>query len=248
MTTISGSKIFPASPWRVAAPSFIWPAGVGENCKYLEGIVDEAALVFFQTQGCLDYDQVDLPAWMANLDLSYHLHLPLDLPWEQGGEAAADVAASLAQKIAFCRPKSFVLHPPQAAETFLRFHHRWCSLGLSSRSLLLENVEDNDLISLMPAVQETACGICLDYGHLAVYDQWALLREDLVLNRLSMLHIYAPVGGHTHKGLTHLPDQDQDALRYLLSLLPADGVVVLEVFSWPDLQASLDIFSTWIRN
>ncbi|MBS3780401.1 MAG: hypothetical protein KGY41_08400 [Desulfovermiculus sp.] len=248
MTPNSGSRILPASPWRLAAPSFIWPARVGENCRRLQGLVDEAALVFFQTQGCLEYDQEDLPPWMVNLDLSYHLHLPLDLPWEQGGEATADAAVALADKVAFCRPWGYVLHPPRETRTFLSFHRRWCYHGLSSSSLILENIEDNDLTSIMPAVVETECRICLDFGHLIAYGQWKLLDEVSLHNRLCMLHVYAPVGGHSHKSLTELSVRDHHTLMSLLAVLPTTGVVVLEVFSWPDLQSSLDIFSLWIRN
>ncbi|MDZ7758822.1 MAG: cobamide remodeling phosphodiesterase CbiR [Desulfovermiculus sp.] len=248
MTASPGSKILPASPWPIAAPSFVWPARVGENCRRLHGMVDEAALVFFQTQGCLEYDLEDLPPWMADLNLSYHLHLPLDLPWEQGGKAAAQRALALADKVAFCQPWGFVLHPPRDPKTFLSFHRHWCDHGLPSSSLILENVEHNDLIPLLPSVAETDCRICLDFGHLVAYGQWALLQQNLVRNRLSMLHVYAPVGGHSHKGLTHLSLRDQDVLMDLLPMLPTGGVVVLEVFSWPDLQGSLDIFSLWIRN
>ncbi len=243
-----GSRILSNCPWRIAAPSFIWPDRVGANCRRLQGLVDEAALVFFQTQGSLEYNDRDLPPWMRDLDLVYHLHLPLDLPWEKGPEAAADKSAALAQKTAFCQPHSYVLHPPRSLDTFLRFHRHWCKNGLQSKDLLLENIADTDLISLLPAVKDTDCRICLDYGHLVAYRQWGLLEEELIPARLSMLHIYAPVGGHTHKGLTYLPVQDQDAVLDLLCLLPAGGVVVLEVFSWPDLQASLDIFTSWIRN
>jgi hypothetical protein len=221
---------------------------VGQNCRRLQGLVDEAALVFFQTRGCLEYNAHDLPPWMAELDLSYHMHLPLDLPWEAGGEAVADTAAVLADKAAFCRPKRFVLHPPQDPETFLCFHRRWCSLGFSSHSLLVENIEGNDLGGLIPALAETDCRICLDYGHVSAFGQWALFRDEFVRSRLAMLHLYAPAGGHRHRGLTMLSTQEQRHILDLLSLLPAGETVVLEVFSWPDLQASLDIFASWIRN
>lgn len=247
MTQSPGSSIFPASPWPIAAPSFIWPARVGQNCKQLENVVDEAALVFFQTQGCLEYDQEDLPLWMADLNLSYHMHLPLDLPWGQGGQAAAETAIAVADKAAFCRPQNFVLHPPDNHHLFLDFHRQWCARGMPSHSLLLENIGGNDLRPLLPAIAETDCRICLDYGHLSVYGQWSLVQEKLVHSRLGMLHLYAPVGGHTHKGLTSLPDQDQDAVLQLLDMLPAGQTVVLEVFSWPELRASLDIFSSWIK-
>jgi len=39
---------------RLAAPSFVLPAGVAENARFLAGKVDEVGLCFFETQSCLN--------------------------------------------------------------------------------------------------------------------------------------------------------------------------------------------------
>jgi hypothetical protein len=85
---------------------------VSENAAFLAGRVREVALLFFQTEACLAYGEEDLPPSLAGLPLSWHLHLPLDLPWDRGAEATARTVAALADKAAFLAPRGMVLHPP----------------------------------------------------------------------------------------------------------------------------------------
>lgn len=99
---------------RIAAPSFVWPADVGENCRRLEPLVDEVGLLFFQSEACLAYTEHDLPPWLAETGLGFHVHLPLELPWGEGPEQVWEIVAGLRRKAAFLRPWAFVLHPPEA--------------------------------------------------------------------------------------------------------------------------------------
>jgi len=235
-------------PWTLAAPSFVWPARVGENCRRLEPLVDEVAVTLFEIQSCLAYTEEDLPRGMASLDLSYHLHLPLDLPWDDPARAAA-LAARLVEMTAFVHPRAFVLHPPTSPHALDRFFQAWEQLGFKVSTLLLENIQGNDLQAIWPVIQESDCGLCLDLGHLLLYDQETILNQEAWLERLKMLHVYGVYQKSSRHGpLSELSSNGQGMLRELLRALPANGVVVLEVFSAGDLFTSLDIFKTWIRN
>jgi hypothetical protein len=98
--------------FRLAAPSCVIPDRVGPNCRRLSSLVGEVGLMLLETRGCLDYDERDLPGDLSALGLSYHAHLPLDLPWAEGPGAVADAICALEQKIAFLCPRGYVLHPP----------------------------------------------------------------------------------------------------------------------------------------
>lgn len=71
------------------------PGTVAENCVFLATMVDEVGLLFMESAACLAYGKRDLPDSLADLPLSYHLHLPLDLPMNEPGRAAGICAALL---------------------------------------------------------------------------------------------------------------------------------------------------------
>lgn len=98
---------------KIAAPSFVWPAHIAENCRRLAPLVDEVGLLFFQSEACLAYTERDLPIWLAETGLGFHVHLPLDLPWSEGPERAWEIVSGLRRKTAFLQPWAFVLHPPE---------------------------------------------------------------------------------------------------------------------------------------
>ena len=238
----------PSDHWTLAAPSFVWPTGVAENCRRLQNMVDEVALLFLESQACLDYSTEDLPPWLASLGLRFHVHLPVDLPWASGPQAALKTVTALARKAAFLSPSGYVLHPPDDPSLFTDFYRGWVEAGFLGSELLIENIEGNDLSRLWPEIVTSQCSICLDVGHLLLFDQHWLLRQEELWSRLAMLHLYGIDSGHTHSSLSELPPDGQKILRGILSEMSPETVVVLETFSPWELQESLDIFSTWVRN
>ncbi len=101
-----------AFPWNIAVPSCVIPAHIPENAAFLTGKVREVGLCFFESASCLAYGPDVLPAALAELPLQWHVHLPLDLPWQDGGLRAAETACRLLEKIAYLSPCGAVLHPP----------------------------------------------------------------------------------------------------------------------------------------
>ena len=84
----------------IGAPSFVMPANVADNARFLAGRVDEVALCLFEARSCLAYDDEDLPPALADLPLSWHVHLPVDLPWPRKKDAeAVRVAVELALRV-----------------------------------------------------------------------------------------------------------------------------------------------------
>jgi hypothetical protein len=106
-----------------AAPSFLWPGTIAENCARLATTVPEVGLLFFETRSCLEYTDDDLPLSLAELGLRYHVHLPLDLPWAEGAEAVLETVHKLLAKCAFLQPWAAVLHPPLTVNLFSRPVH-----------------------------------------------------------------------------------------------------------------------------
>ena len=231
----------------VAAPSWVFPGSLAENCRFLAGKVDEAGLLFFESAAALAYGPEDLPAWLSDLPLSYHLHLPADLPMHAPEEAAA-ICLALFQKTAFLGPLKGVLHPPPA-ERLAAFVNAFARLGGDPKTLLLENTRENDLLCLEAVIEEYDLPICLDMGHVLLYGQCALLERPGLLRRAGMIHASAPGRGAEegrHLPLTALSLEEAALAGRMLRAVPKDAVIMLECFSWPHIEASLPLARQWL--
>lgn len=225
------------APWILAAPSFVIPAGVAENCQHLEGKFPEVALLFFESASCMAYTEDDLPQFLASLDMCYHVHLPLDLPWQDGAEAVWDVVRVLVEKAAFLSPRGYVLHPPQDAALLAHFVTLWKGAGLAAADLLLENIDTCDLAVHLPLVADEGLSLCLDLGHMLAYEQDFLV-DEVDFAAVRMLHLNAPGEGGRHRPLTQLDEKGVRLLQRMLEGLRPDATVTIEVFEEKGLMES----------
>lgn len=231
---------------RLAAPSFVLPGTVAENARFLAGRVEEVGLCCFETAACLAYTADDLPPDLAALPLGWHVHLPLDLPWGAGGEAAAGAALAVFGRVAHLSPQLAVLHPPTdmapdaARAALAAFARRWRARG--APPLLIENIRGCQLTELGPAFLEgEGLGVCLDVGHLLGYAQGELLASELPeLARL--IHWSAPgphPGKDRHLPLTALTAGQRAVALDLLRRSSPGATHLMEVFDWPGVEASM---------
>ena len=228
-------------PFRLAAPSCVIPDRVGPNCRVLAPLVREVALMLLETRGCQEYDARDLPPDLPALGLSYHAHLPVDLPWKSGIREVCRALEPIEQKIAFLQPRGYVLHPPAPGD-LTRLAGLRPDLGPLLR---LENTGGGDLSDIWPEITDLDLGVCLDVGHLVSYGQERILQMPGFLGRVRMLHVYGGESGRGHAGLDRLPDPG--LLRDILQGVGGDVTLVVEVFSLPELTRSLDLLRTWLH-
>lgn len=224
--------------FRLAAPSCVIPDRLGPNCRALAPVVGEVGLMLLETESCLAYDHRDLPDDLAELGLSYHAHLPLDLPWGDG--SAATILTSLTQKISFLRPHSFVLHPPQPGT----LPQLVASNPDFAPVLCLENTGRSDLSDLWGEIHDLGLGVCLDLGHLVSYGQENMLCLPGIFDRIRILHVYGGESGRGHAGLDALPDPS--VLKEILQRVRPDCVLVVELFSMNKLLDSLALLRSWL--
>ena len=240
---------------RLAAPSFVWPAGLTENCRRLAPDYPEVGLLFLELAPCLAYGEDDLPPDLAGLGLSYHLHLPLDLPFAEGSGPACAAALELVRKTAYLKPWAYVLHPPQSPELLSGFMEHWTAQGRAAKEILLENTAQCGLSELWPQILELGCGVCLDLGHLLAFGQARLLEAPGLWERTRLLHLYAPFdpklpaelelargGGHKHRELGLLERDGLEILKKILGRLRPGTVALFEVFNPEGLAASRAYF------
>ena len=226
--------------FRLAAPSCVIPDRVGPNCRALSPLVREVALMLLETRGCLDYDQRDLPEDLPALNLAYHAHLPLDLPWQDGPKAVGDVISALEQKIAFLCPRGYVLHPPAPGQLSGLLK---CRPDLVA-TLWLENTGQGDLTGIWDEMTALDLGVCLDVGHMVSYGQERIMSLPGFFDRVRILHVYGAESKQGHAGLEHLPDPE--LLRYILRRVRGDETLVVEIFSMKELERSLGMLKSWL--
>ncbi len=245
----------------IAAPSYVWPGTIVENCTRLAGRVDEVGLLFFESDACLAYTKRDLPRSLAEMGLRYHVHLPLDLPWHEGPEATWNMVSTLLDKCAFLSPWAAVLHPP--GTTVCPGSKKWVSpaqpgtcldqfLGLWAKTCpavrpLVENTRENDLSSLWPVIQAREAAVCLDLGHLLAFAQ----ETDKISGlwpRVGMVHLNAPGPRGEHWSLRRLDSAGQQRMAGILARIRPGTVLMLEVFTPQDFQESLAVIQEWGAN
>lgn len=221
-------------PHSLAAPSWVWPGTVADNCRKLAAIFPEVSLLFLEAEACLAYDRKDLPPDLADLPLKWHVHLPIDLDWTQGAIAAMETVEALAHKTAFLSPWCFVLHPPPGGsekrrDLLAEIARLWRGAGRDPRDLLLENTRDSGPTEIMALSRDLGFGLCLDLGHIMAYEQaLPALRE--LAGQVRMLHLSAPGPKAEHLPLTRLSPAGKGLLRELVEAAGRDAVLTLEIF------------------
>lgn len=219
---------------KLAAPSWVIPGTIAENCSYLAGKVDEVALLFFETESCLAYTDKDLPCELLETGLSFHIHHPLDLPWHEGGVKVAEIVSALARKASHLRPEGHVVHPPEcgpdAGDLIFEFADALNRGAIDPSDVLLENIKDNSLAGLSGVIRDCGFKICLDLGHILAYAQHSIFEHCEFEGLVSMLHLNAPGVGGRHESLDKLNTDGIMILDKMFALLSENGTVTVEVF------------------
>lgn len=235
-------------PFTVAAPSFVIPAGAADNAQFLADFFPEVGLLFFETEACLNYTPLDLPKDLANLPISWHVHLPLDLPWQNGLDTVWTKLSGLMDKAAYLKPNSWVLHPPTEPDMLIPLAARLRDAGHDPADILLENVEETDFCSLWPEAREGGYSTCLDLGHILAYGQEPVLDLPGLWETVQMLHVYAPVpDSGRHTTLAALDEPGRNLLGSALSKFRG-RTLTLEVFEETGIFESLDLLAAHYSN
>lgn len=246
-------KILPRS---LAAPSWVFPGSIAENCVFLADRVDEVGLLFMESAPALGYGPDDLPPSLAKLPLRWHVHLPCDLDWRRP-EEAAEICLTLMAKADFLGVRRAVLHPPAPGdrddgaftaqlESFVR---RWRRYGRESRDLLLENLPGQDSAELLAAADALDASLCLDLAHYLLSGGTAGSLPAGLGRRLRLLHLCAPTPdglGH-HRPLADLDEAGRAAGAALCRAAGPETVFMLELFKWNYLVDSLPVLQAWLE-
>lgn len=260
--------------FRLAFPSWVKEGGISENARFICGkwqsirqfgglpscVLDEPeiGLCFFEAAACLDYGLEDLPLKLGEMPCSWHVHLPLDLPFciePAPGPAAVResfyICRRLMQRCEFLNIRCAVLHPPaggfrqaDTVEALALFIELWTAADYPSQSLLLENQPESVLSELSLEISKNSLGACLDLAHLYMNPSKKIDTTGLsgFAELAPVWHVNAPGDGYKgHSSLNSLtPSQAEEYAALFDSLAcKGGGTLMLELFRWEKIEESL---------
>lgn len=251
-------------PFRLGTTSYIIPADILPNVRYLAGKVQDVELVLFEVDdgpnNLPTREQInELRSLAADNDLTYTVHLPLDLRLADDG-SPRHVSLEKARKVIDCTreldPWAYVLHldgksvrsgaTPEALRRWqdqavqsLEIVGEWAG-GL--QKLAVENLEGYPLDFYQPVLERVAVSRTVDVGHLWLdgHDPVIYLRE--ALPRTRVIHIHG-IAERDHASLGHVEPAKLRAVLAELTRAEYRGVLTMEIFSEGDFLTSLKAIS-----
>ena len=243
-------------PFRLACPSFVYPADYTDNVRHLGPFVDEIQLLFFESHPPRSLPSLELIRELSELAdsqaITYNIHLPSDIypghPDPKERRRAADALRKVLERCAVLEPSTYTLHLNRNPDdlTAISIAH-WQENLLDTIDRMLPSDMDRRLISIetldypfdqvAPVITASDLSVCMDMGHLMVHDVDITAFYQSWQDRITVVHLHG-VDGTTD----HLPLDRLSAHRMLnvLNILQSfSGVVSLEVYSHKGLNASL---------
>jgi sugar phosphate isomerase/epimerase len=243
--------------FRLATTSYIIPADIMPNLRFLGPHLDEVEIVLFESR-----EETNLPSPEeiremarvgADLDFSFNIHLPSDLFFGDPDPALRDrfhqTALRFYERTLPLDPTLYVLHldsrradgsPEKDGEAWLE--RVWESVGRLARGgidlgrVAVENLE-YPLQRILPLAESFHMPFCLDMGHLLRYGYDLESTIAGFLAKSAMVHLHGVKDGRDHCGIEWIPQKEWATIKR--ALMDYSGGVSLEVFSLADLAPSL---------
>jgi sugar phosphate isomerase/epimerase len=246
-------------PFRLGTTSYIIPEDILPNVRYLAGKVRDIELVLFELDNgpnnLPDAGKIEELHRLAEAhNLTYTVHLPLDLRLGAGGEEQHVSLVKARRVIEATRglnPWAYVLHldgnevrlgagtaalarwQDQSVRA-LELAGDWA--GDPSR-LAVENLEGYPPDFWDPVINRYPASRCVDIGHLWRDGHDPLPYLEACLPRTRVIHLHG-IAARDHQSLAHVPPLQRDPVMHFL-IEKYTGVLTLEVFSENDLRTSL---------
>jgi len=246
------SFVKPHFPFRLGVPSCLYPIDLVSSAQKLGTVVDDVELVLFDVDGLCNFPSPEviegLQAAAEAYDLTYTVHLPLDLILSEGEDLWSNPSMEKARRVIRMtrplKPWAYVGHldgvavedgasaatvthwQDQALRILEAIGHEVEEMHLFA----LENLENYNPEVFRPLFAQLPVSACVDVGHFFKNerDPFPYLHERLARTRV--IHLHGSRDHHDHRGLDLVPEPVLVELFELLSAEDYRGVLTLEVF------------------
>jgi sugar phosphate isomerase/epimerase len=246
-----------AYPFKICTTSYIYPDHIIPNVKMLAPYLDEIELLLFESS--LDslptMQQIKELALLAEQnDLSYNVHLPIDISLTDSDPLVRSRAVNII-KIIFdltcvLAPSTYTLHLPynddktpfngENLKTWQDFAadgiEKLIVTGIKSQIISIETLA-YPFEWLEEIIKAFGLSVCIDIGHLIAYGFGFEKVFDRHSSNTSIIHLHGIENKKDHVSLNRLSLEQMDQIIGILKRYY--GVVSLEVFSFDNLSTSL---------
>ena len=249
-------------PFRLGTTSYIVPDDILPNARYLAGKVRDIELILFEVDdgpNNLPSPEVihELSQIAKQHDLTYTVHLPLDLKLGEDG-SERDQSLVKARRVIDCTcrldPWAYVLHLDGKAvrtSSDANLIRRWQDQSVRAlelvsewagrpENLAVENLETYPLDFIQPVLDRIPVSRCVDVGHLWLDGHDPIPYLQAALPRTRVIHIHG-IAERDHRSLVFMPQEKVSAVFEELLRAKYEGVLTLEMFSEEDFLSSLDV-------
>lgn len=249
-------------PFRLGTTSYIIPADILPNAHYLAEKVRDIELILFEVDdgpNNLPSGEVidELKRIADQFDLTYTVHLPLDLKLGEDG-SEQDQSLVKARRVIDCTrgldPWAYILHldgksvrTSTDAERIKRWQDQsvraleivsaWAGVA---EKLAVENLETYPLDFIQPVLERIPVSRCVDIGHLWLDGHDPIPYLQAALPRTRVIHMHG-IAERDHRSLSFMPREKVQAVWDDLLQSDYQGVLTLEMFSEQDFTASLKV-------
>ncbi len=249
--------------FKLGTTSFIYPGHIIPNVKKIGEFFDEIEVLVFESQykgqSVLPppSDIRELRALGRDLDLTYNVHLPVDVslahPSARERQGARDTLQQVLDLFEPLAPTTHTLHlDMDRSLTDPEGIRRWEDQARSGLDLLIPGLTDPGIISLEtlwydpaclePLVRDYGVSICMDAGHHFKYNYDLKTSFELFKDKISLIHLhgvdFTKSSPRDHLGLGCLPQPLFDQTMEVMTNYR--GTISLEVFNLANLENSLD--------
>jgi len=254
-------------PFRLGTTSYIVPAEILPNVRMLADRLDDVEIVLFESDEISNLPSAEAVSELARIarekDLSYTIHLPIDIRLGAADEAVR--RASVEKCLRVMR-----LTRPLAPFAYVAHFHaeegrsreklpaadidRWRgALDRSVKDLLSTEVEPAELCVETLAypfelveeiVARNRLSICLDLGHLLLYGYDVSDNMERYMGQTRVVHLHGLAEGKDHRDISKIEPVLLGSL--IERLCVEDGVqrvVTIEVFGKADFERSMEVMA-----
>jgi len=247
-------------PFRLATTSFIYPDHIIPNVKILGQYLDEIELILFESSPASLPSKPEIKTLFnlaKALDLTYNIHLPLDISLgdnslakrNQGVDTIKRIIDLAAPLIASTHTLHLAYNESSKAKTSVakwqknvyKSMEQLLSFGINGKTISIETLlypfewVENIITALNLSV-------CMDIGHLILQNTDLETFFGKYSEATSIIHLHGVKNLRDHVSLVNLPEKEIVPVLKILKRFA--GVVSLEVFGHNNLIASLRFLET----
>ena len=249
-------------PFRLGTTSYIIPDDILPNAHYLADKVRDIELILFEVDdgpNNLPSPEVieELSQIAGEHDLTYTVHLPLDLKLGEDG-SERDQSLVKAKRVIDCTrelaPWAYVLHLDGRSvrtSTDTELIKRWQDQSVraleivaewagEAQKLAVENLETYPLDFIQPVLDRIPVSRCVDIGHLWLDGHDPIPYLQAAMPRTRVIHMHG-IAERDHRSLRFIPQEKVHAVWEELIRANYEGVLTLEIFSEQDFVSSLEV-------